>query len=350
MSEISPVHDELDDQSTIYYFASGINPGEGPLVELTKSWPQGQQSLIVGRYDQFQEALDAEMELVDLKADQGLEAAMREAERRAVEAGELDPARADGRLFTDGPLDPFTTLREQELQGLHYTYDIVAQSQGTVELQSIKTWEVDGERGLQAIALGEYDRSSDARAEQEMLQTLGKERGLEAEMREVERIAVENGVLDDERADPRLFTEGPPDPFKTERQEALEANMGYYFRAGPALDQGETVAAYSLNLVNVEREGAAYRFSQVEYLRVEVENAGYVDDAADKFNHLMGDHGVGPAVSAANTWAREHSAQPALEWQEVEAAQLDRQHQPTTPTVEMDTQPLPAVTRDEMEL
>ncbi|MBL8165072.1 MAG: hypothetical protein JNJ61_24025 [Anaerolineae bacterium] len=350
MSEISPVHNELDDQSTIYYFASGINPGEGPLVELTKSWPQGQQTLIVGRYDQFQEALDAEMELVDLKENQGLQVAMREAERRAVAAGELDPSRPDGRLFTEGPPDPFTTLREQELQGLTYTYDIVAQPQGTVELQSIKTWEVEGERGLQSIALGEYDRSSDARAEQEMLQTLGKEQGLEAEMREVERIAVENGVLDDQRADPRLFTAGPPDPFQTERQEALEANMGYYFRAGPALDQGETVEAYSLNLVSVEREGTDYRFSQVEYLRVEVQDAGYVDDAAGKFNHLMGDHGVGSAVSAANTWAREHGSQPALEWQEVESAQLDRQHQLTTPTVEMDTQPLPAAARDEVEL
>jgi hypothetical protein len=350
MSENSPVQAELDDQSTIYYFASGINPGEGPLVELTKSWPQGQQTLIVGRYDQFQEALDTEMELVELKADQGLEPAMREAERRAVDAGELDPTRADGRLFTEGPPDPFTTLREQELQGLTYTYDIVAQPQGTVELQSIKTWEVDGERGLQAIALGEYDRSSDARAEQEMLQTVGKEQGLEAEMREVERIAVENGVLDDRRADPRLFTEGPPDPFKTERQAELEASMGYYFRAGPALDQGETVEAYSLNLVNVEREGAEYRFSQVEYLRVDVQDAGYVDDAAGKFNHLMGDHGVGPAVSAASTWAREHGAELPLEWRDVDAAQLDRQHQPTTPTLDMDTQPLPAVTRDEVEL
>jgi hypothetical protein len=183
-----------------------------------------------------------------------------------------------------------------------------------------------------------------------MLQTIGKEQGLEAAMREVERIAVENGVLDDQRADPRLFTAGPPDPFKTERQEALEASMGYYFRAGPALDQGETVAAYSLNLVNVEREGAAYRFSQVEYLRVEVQDAGYVDDAAGKFNHLMGDHGVGLAVSAANTWAREHGTPPALEWQEVDGAQLDRKHQPTTPTLEMDTQPLPAPARDEVEL
>jgi hypothetical protein len=342
MNNTPQIQESLDDQQTIYYFASGFNPGEGPLVELTKSWPEGQQTLIVGRYDQFQEALDAEMELVNLKADKGLEAAMHESERRAVVAGELDPARADGRLFTEGPPDPFVTLREKELQGLTYTYDVVAQPQGTYELQSIKTWAVEGEYGLQSIALGEYDRPGDAHTEQDLLRAIGKAQGLEAEMRAVERIAVENGTIRASRADPRLFTEGPPDPFTTQRQQELEASMGYYFRAGPALDQGEEVEAYSLNLVNVERQGTAYHLSQVEYLRVAVEDADYLNDAAGKLNQMMTDHGTGPAVSAATAWAREHGTEPPLNWQKVDAAQLDRRIEPTVASVEMDTQPLPA--------
>mgnify|MGYP001346163867 FL=1 len=56
------------------------------------------------------------------------------------------------------------------------------------------------------------------------------------------------------------------------------------------------------------------------------------------------------SANAASTWAREHGTELPLEWRDVDAAQLDRQRQPTTPTVEMDTQPLPAVTRDEVEL
>lgn len=47
----------------------------------------------------------------------GLEAAMRQAESLAVANDELDPSRADGRLFQQGPPDRFTTLREAELAG-----------------------------------------------------------------------------------------------------------------------------------------------------------------------------------------------------------------------------------------
>jgi hypothetical protein len=48
---------------------------------------------------------------------EGLEASMRKAEALAVTNGELDPHREDGRLFYEGPLDRFTTLREAELAG-----------------------------------------------------------------------------------------------------------------------------------------------------------------------------------------------------------------------------------------
>ena len=47
--------------------------------------------------------------------DEGLEAAMRRAEGIAVANHELDPNRADGRLFTEGPTDRFTAVREVQL-------------------------------------------------------------------------------------------------------------------------------------------------------------------------------------------------------------------------------------------
>jgi hypothetical protein len=43
---------------------------------------------------------------------------MRKAEAMAVAHHELDPNRADGRLFQVGPPDRFTTLREAELTGM----------------------------------------------------------------------------------------------------------------------------------------------------------------------------------------------------------------------------------------
>jgi len=62
-------------------------------------------------------AIDVE-NLHRMYQDKGLEAAMRRAEGIAVANGELNADRTDGRLFTDGPTDRFTTAREAELLGL----------------------------------------------------------------------------------------------------------------------------------------------------------------------------------------------------------------------------------------
>lgn len=48
---------------------------------------------------------------------EGLQASMHEAEMLAVRSGYLDSERDDARLFTQGPSDRFTTLREAELAG-----------------------------------------------------------------------------------------------------------------------------------------------------------------------------------------------------------------------------------------
>ena len=347
----APELPDLNDDKPIYYFAGGFGDGLEPTLEVVKSWPEGQQSLALGTYDTLEDAFEAERELVALKENEGLEPAMHRAERMAVAERTLDPARPDGRLFTEGPPDPFTTLREAEIAGLDYTYEVVAQPQGLYELQSIKTWQTETGFGMQEVALGEYDRPGDARVEGEMLRRIRDEQGLEAEMREVEKIAVENGEFRADRVDPRLFTQGPPDPFTTTRQAELEASMGYTFRAGPALDMEDTIQAHSLDLVSVERDGADYHFTAAEFVRVTPADAAYVADAADKFNQMLADEGTGPTIQAATVWARGHGAEPSHDWHTVDAEWLERPAAPLpsppsrAPDIE-ETEPLPAAARD----
>ncbi|MEQ8677105.1 MAG: hypothetical protein RLP44_29675 [Aggregatilineales bacterium] len=306
-----------------YYFASNYDPDNGPQVELNKYWQNGHQTLPIARFENFQDALNLESKLVDLKEDYGLETAVQASERHAVANGLLDPNREDSRLFTAGPPDPFKSLQQVEIEATNYTYDIVEQAQGTFELQSIKTWQRNGVYETQSLLLGDYDRSQDARNEQQTLLDLREQSGLQAEMREVERIAVENGSLMADRPDARLFTQGPPDTFTTQREIELESGMGYYFRAGSVVEHEPEIEAHSLNLVHVERNGSEFTLAQVEIMRVEAQDADYVTDAAQKFNHMLHEEGTGPSVAAATTWAREHGAEPSLDWQEVNIGQLD---------------------------
>ena len=72
-------------------------------------------------WPEFEKALEHEHALIDrdtlhrINREEGLEAAMQRAEGIGLIYGELDPERADGRLFHDGPTDRFTTRREAEL-------------------------------------------------------------------------------------------------------------------------------------------------------------------------------------------------------------------------------------------
>ena len=75
-------------------------------------------------WPEFEKALEHERALLDRDGlhrtyqEQGLEAAMQRAEAIGLTYGELDPNRADGRLFHSGPTDQFTTRRENELGAL----------------------------------------------------------------------------------------------------------------------------------------------------------------------------------------------------------------------------------------
>ncbi|MCB9460119.1 MAG: hypothetical protein H6670_10765 [Anaerolineaceae bacterium] len=212
-------------EKPMYHFETSFNDDYLPTLEAIKTWQGGQQKLTLGAYGMMEEAFTQQHELVELRANEGLEASMRLAETMAVSSGSLDAARPDGRLFSDGPPDPFTTDREQELATLDYTYDIVPHSGGTFELQSLKTWEMDGKPQMESLALGEYDTVNDARREQTIVSSIRSIDGLQEEMNMVERIAIENGTLDPDRNDPRLFTQGPTDPFRTQMQREMTIGL-----------------------------------------------------------------------------------------------------------------------------
>lgn len=60
-------------------------------------------------------------------------------------------------------------------------------------------------------------------------------------MQQAEQLAVDNRFLDPERADPRLFQQGPPDPFTTLRELELEVGqMKGRASSTPALDELDT--------------------------------------------------------------------------------------------------------------
>jgi hypothetical protein len=172
------------------------------------------------------ERFEAEVErLTTMQQSEGLEAAMREAEKLAVANGLLDGERADPRLFTQGPPDPFTTLRERELMASpgvssdpQYQVDAIS-ANGASRLDVLKSWgDAEHERERLLIPQPDWDTAqANAQAAYDML----LENNLQGAMTLVELAGMEAGVIDPQRADPHLFTQGPPDPFTTIREREL---------------------------------------------------------------------------------------------------------------------------------
>jgi hypothetical protein len=102
-----------------YYFGLGVGSDNSPALEAVKTWMEGDERrfdrLTVAEYGMYEEAAVDERELEQARQQRGLEAAMQLAENMAVAGGHLDPEREDPRLFTQGPLDPFETIREGEI-------------------------------------------------------------------------------------------------------------------------------------------------------------------------------------------------------------------------------------------
>jgi hypothetical protein len=64
----------------------------------------------------------------------------------------------------------------------------------------------------------------EAMMEREDLLRIYDTQGLEAAMHQAEDLAIDNEHLDEDRDDPRLFTEGPQDRFLSQREQTVEVN------------------------------------------------------------------------------------------------------------------------------
>jgi hypothetical protein len=215
-----------------YYFGYGVGPNNEPSLEAVKTWMHGSErrfdTFTIAEYGMWDEAQTDERELEEALKTQGLEAAMNQAERMAVAGGYLDPNRADGRVFfeDDAPPDPFTTERErimeremQHEETLHdpeYSITAIA-ANGSSHLDVTKHWGDDQHAHL-IIPQPDWDA---ARTHAEFVDEMLQQEMLQGAMTYVELVGVEAGVIDPQRDDPRLFTEGPPDPFTTIREREL---------------------------------------------------------------------------------------------------------------------------------
>ncbi len=206
-----------------YYFGYGVSDNNEPSLEAVKTWMDGAErrfdTLTVGEYGMYEEAAVDERELETLMDTEGVQAALNLAESMAVAGGYLDPERDDPRIFfeDDAPSDAFTTNRERELAGPSYSIGAVS-ANGESFLDIYKEWGTDDYERL-VVPQPDWDAARDnAVLANEMLE----EDRLQDAMRLVEVAGIEAGVIDPERTDGRLFTQGPPDPFQTIRQAELQ--------------------------------------------------------------------------------------------------------------------------------
>ena len=289
------------------YGLGAISANGESFLDVVKSWGEdGYERLAIPQPDWEAAQDNAEVAGEMLEAGR-LQDAMRLVELAGIEAGVIDPQRDDPRLFTQGPPDPFTTIRESELaQEIEITlnddfdteepdanppdysalyrefaqeaereresnaalegaawfeatftksdtellqpiddtvnYAVVVQDADpwTVELAVEKYWkEPNGYIGSDSLTLNTYSADDAERlaadAERAALLQVHEERGLEELMHQAELTAMENDWLDADRADPRLFRQGPPDRFETLAQQ-LEGEVNPYWNTG-----GETI-------------------------------------------------------------------------------------------------------------
>ncbi len=182
-------------------------------------------TLTVGEYGTYDEAGVDEDELETVMDTKGVEAAMNLAERMAAADGYLDPTRDDPRIFfeDDAPPDMFMTNRQRELNIPSYGLGAVA-ANGEAFLDVVKTW---GEDSYERLVIPQPDWET-AQANADVAGEMLEAGRLQDAMRLVELAGVEAGVIDPKRDDPRLFTQGPPDPFTTAREDDIDDSLARF--------------------------------------------------------------------------------------------------------------------------
>lgn len=217
-----------------YYFGYGVGPNNDPSLEAVKTWMHGSErrfdTFTIAEYDTWDAARGDEQELETALKTQGLETAMNQAEQMAVAGGYLTPERGDPRVFfvDDAPSDPFTTERtramEREMQHdevqqePEYRVDAIA-ANGSSRLDVLKSWG-DEEQEHERLLIPQPDWET-AQANAETAHLMMDKGDLQGAMTLVELAGIEAGVIDAQRVDPRLFTQGPPDLFTTIREREL---------------------------------------------------------------------------------------------------------------------------------
>jgi hypothetical protein len=179
-------------------------------------------TLTVGEYGMYDDAAVDERELEQVMAEKGIEAAINLAEHMAVAGGYLDPQRDDPRIFFDdsAPPDMFMTERQRELNIPSYGLGAVS-ANGESFLDVVKSW---GNDDYERLVIPQPDWET-AQANAEVAGDMLEAGRLQDAMRLVELAGVEAGVVDPQRDDPRLFMQGPTDPFQTVRQAELSQEV-----------------------------------------------------------------------------------------------------------------------------
>jgi len=277
------------------YSIGAISANGESFLNVYKEWGTDDYERLVVPQPDWELARDNAVIANEMLDEDRLQDAMRLVEVAGIEAGVIDPERDDPRLFTQGPLDPFQTAREEEIDDelarygvtwreshewateaeqigreadiakpnefelipesderhllepldstVNYAVVVQVSDPDTLELAVEKVWEAEnGQAGFESQTVQTYDLDEGrevAEAEREALLEVYDERGLEAMMHKAELQAMQNGYLDADRADTRLFREGPPDRFETLAQQ-LEGEINPYWNTdGEVIDDPE---------------------------------------------------------------------------------------------------------------
>lgn len=266
-----------------YYFSLSAAHEDFPTLQAVKTWMEGSERRSAGQtiatYGVFEEAEQNAHELNEMLQTRGLDATMDYATWMAESGGYLKDGRTDPRLFTEGPLDSFTTdqrtihaenafthdagnrekrpinlmsdtpnaavepfnahfadsmyqLLEPIDPSVNYSFEVMAADPWTEELTADKWWlDEHGRITHDSLTLAtystdwpEFEKDAEherAMMDREALHRTYHEEGLEAAMRQAEAIAVTQGELDQNRVDGRLFHAGPTDRFTSSRETEL---------------------------------------------------------------------------------------------------------------------------------
>jgi|GEM_PF-4363781 hypothetical protein len=142
--------------------------------------------------------------------------------------------------FRDNPeIELLTPLDDT----VNYAVVVTDTDPWTTELLVEKFWRADNDYvGMDMLTIDTYDSDGEierdvAQAARATLLGIHEERGLEAMMRQAELGAMGNGYLDGDRADTRLFREGPTDRFETLAYRVEGTPNPYWNTSGERIDR-----------------------------------------------------------------------------------------------------------------